>query len=114
MVPVSSVASPRGSPKCFLTVSVPLTPQQHFNVVVYLLPSFGAFKHGVCSFFGDLHARRDLELVLKLLYFSAVRRVLAFDNVLPLSTADVACPRFVHTNEPVRFRTMSWFFVVMI
>ena len=48
-------------------------------------------------FFSDLHGRLDLELVPKLFYFSTVRRAFAFVVLLPPSTADVACPRFVRT-----------------
>ena len=106
--------SPRGSPKNSLTVSVSLRPQQRFNIVVCLLSYLPHSKYGVCPFFGDLHGRIDLELVPKLLYFSTVRRVFAFVVLLPLSTADVACPRFVHSNEPWRFRTISWFSIVSI
>ena len=60
---------------------------------------FAAFKVWR-SFFGDLHGRLDLEVVPKLFYFSTVRRVFAFVVLLPPSTADVVCPRFVHTDEP--------------
>ena len=63
-------------------------------------------------FFGDLHGRLDLELVPKLFYFSTVRRVFTFVVLLPPSAADVACPRFVHTDETWRFRTMSRFSIV--
>ena len=104
-----SALLPRGSPKYSLTVSVSLRPQQRFNVVVCLLSYRPHSKYGICSFFGDLHGRLDLELVPKLFYFSTVQRVFAFVVLLPPSTADVACPRFVHTGEPWRFRTMSWF-----
>ena len=63
-------------------------------------------------FSSDLHGRLDLELLPKLFYFSTVRRLFAFVVLLPPSTADVACPRFVHTDEPWRFRTMSRFSIV--
>ena len=60
---------------------------------------FAAFKvwHLFVFFFSDLHGRLDLELVPELLYFSTVRRVFASVVLLPPSTADVACPRFVRT-----------------
>ena len=69
---------------------------------------FAAFKvwHSF-DFISDLHGRLDIELLPKLFYFPTVRRVTAFVVLLPPSTADVACPRFVHTDEPWRFRTMS-------
>ena len=73
---------------------------------------FAAFKVWHFFVFGDLHGRLDLELVPKLFYFSTVRRVFAFVVLLPPSTADVACPRFVHTDETWRFRTMSRFSIV--
>ena len=74
---------------------------------------FAAFKvWHLFVFFSDLHERLDLELLPKLFYFSTVRRVFAFVVLLPPSTADVACPRFVHTDEPWRFRTMSRFSIV--
>ena len=38
--------------------------------------------------------------------------MLALVVLLPPSTADVACPRFVHTDETWRFRTMSRFSIV--
>ena len=60
-------------------------------------------KYGICSFFGDLHGRLDLELVPKLFYFSTERRVFAVVVLLPPSTAYVAYPRFVHTDETWRF-----------
>ena len=65
------------------------------------------FAYFICSIFGDLHGRLYLEHVPKLLYFSTVRRAIAFVVSLPPSTAHVACPRFVHTDETWRFRTMS-------
>ena len=49
----------------------------------------------------------------KLFYFSTVRRVFAFVVLLPPPTADVACPRFVDTDETWRFRTMSRFSIVL-
>ena len=62
---------------------------------------FAAFKvWHLFVFFSDLHGRLDLELVPKLFYFPTVRRVFAFVVLLPPSTADIACPRFVHTDEP--------------
>ena len=104
--------SPCGSPKYSPTVSVSLRPQQRFNVVVCLLSSLPHSKYDICSFFGDIHGRLDLKLVPKLFYFCTVRRVFAFVVLLPPSTADVACPSFVHTDETWRFRTMSRFSIV--
>ena len=76
---------------------------------------FAAFKvWHLFVFFSDRHGRLDLELVPKLLYFSTERRVFAFVVLLPPSTADVACPRFVHIDEPWRFRTILWFSTVSI
>ena len=37
-----------------------------------------------------------------------------FVVLFPPSTADVACPRFVHTNEPWRFQTMLRFSIVSV
>ena len=68
-------------------------------VVCLLLSSLAHSNHGICSFFGDLHGRLDLELVPKLFQFSTVRRVFPFVVLLLTSTADVACPRFVHADE---------------
>ena len=73
---------------------------------------FAAFKVWHLFGFGDLHGRLDLELVPKLFYFSIVRRVFALVVFLSPSTADVACPRFVHTEETWGFRTMSRFSIV--
>ena len=105
--------SPRGSPKYPLKVRLSLRLQKIFNVVACLLSSLAHSKHGICLFFGDFHGRLELEFVPKLFYFSTVRRVIAFVVSLPTSTADVACPRFVHTDETWRFRTMSRFFITL-
>ena len=80
--------------------------QKRFYLVVYLLSSLPHSKWSVCSFFGDLHGRLDLELEPKLFYCSTVWRVFVFLVLLPPSTADVACPRFVHTDESWRSRAM--------
>ena len=77
-----------------------------------LLSFLAHSKHGIFSFFGDFHGGLDLELVPKLFNFSTVRRVFDFVVLLPPSTAVVACPRFVHTAEPWRFRIMSKFSIV--
>ena len=104
--------SPCGPPKYSLTVSVSLRPQQRLNLVLCLLSSLPHSKYGTCSFLGDLYVRLDPELAPKLFHFSTVRRVFAFVVLLPPSTAYVACPRFVHTDETWRFRTMSRFSIV--
>ena len=71
-----------------------------------------AFKVWHLFVSGDLYGRLDLELVPKLFYFSTVRRVFALAVLLSPTTADVACPRSVHTDDPWRFRTMSRFSIV--
>ena len=88
--------------------------QKRVSVVVCLLSPLPHSKYGICSFSGDLQGRLDLELVRKLFYFSTWPRVFAFVIWLPPSTADVACPRFVHINEPRRFRNISWFSILSI
>ena len=45
-------------------------------------------------------------------YFSTARRVFGFGVSLPPSTAGVACPRFVHADDPWCFRTMLWSSIV--
>ena len=45
-------------------------------------------------------------------FFSRVRLVFTFVVLLSPSTADVVCPRFVHTDGPWRFRAMSRFSIV--
>ena len=87
---------------------------KRFNVVCLFLSSLPHSKYDIGSFFGDVHGRLGLEFVPKLFYFSIVRRVFVFVVLLPLSTANVACPRFVHTDEPWRFRTMLTFYFCLV
>ena len=107
---VSVVSSwlPKVPPSRLTLVEAPKPFERSSTAAVF----FAAFKVGISSLFGDVHGHLGLEDVPKVFYRCMERRVFVFVVLLPSSTADVACRRFVYTDEQWRFRTMSRFSIV--